>query len=253
MNEKYNGLCLKKTAYKDNGEMLTLFTLEKGLMGCSLIGAKKPDAKLRFSGEIFCFAEYVVSEKAGRRTVTEASEIDCFYGLRGDLDRFYAACSVGEFILGFTPDGENDYGLFLLTIGALKAIEIGANPLSSLVFFFVNALNEMGYLIDFEACSECGREIEGRAFFDFSDSVALCSECAKPGHVEMRIETFKLIKEVLSHDVEYFKNSDLSTYSPILSDKRSALNAIKFLNYYMSVNLGSGLKTVKTILENNAN
>ena len=250
MNEKYNGLCLKKTAYKDNGEMLTLFTLEKGLTGAALIGAKKPNAKLKFCGETFCFAEYVLSERAGRRTVVDANEIDCFYGLREDLDRFYSACSVSEFIMNFTADGESDYGLFLLTVKALKAIEVGERPFVALISFLVNALNAIGYLIDFDACSDCGREIEGRAFFDFGSSAALCSECAKAGHIEMRIDTYNLIKEVLSHDVEFFKKGDLSTYSPAFISIRSQINAIKFLDYYMSVNVGAGLKTNKTIIDN---
>ena len=250
MNEKFNGICLKKTAYKDNGEMLSLFTLEAGLVNCALIGAKKPNAKLKFCGETFCFAEYVLSEKSGRRTVAEANEIDGFYGVREDYDRYMAAAAVVEFLLSCLAEGEDNYELFLLTLKSLKAIEKGEKPLLSLVAFFVNALNSIGYLIDFDACGRCGNEVEKRAFFNFENSQALCESCADSSAVEMRIETFNLIKAVLSTEVEIFQNADLSTYSPVFADDKPIVNAIKFIDYYMLCNLGFGLKTNKMIIDN---
>ena len=135
MDEKYNAICLKKTAYKDSGEMLTLFSLEKGLIDCALIGARSPRSKLRFCGETFCFAEYVLSEKNDRRTVKEATQIDSFYGLREDIDRYYCAAAVIEFIMNVVYQGEKDYELFLTTVKALKAIEVGEDPKSLSLFF----------------------------------------------------------------------------------------------------------------------
>lgn len=249
MNEKFNGICLKKTAYKDNCEMLSLFTLERGRLNCALFGAKKPNAKLKFCGETFCFAEYVLSEKNDKRTVAEANEIDCFYGLREDLDRYYCAAVVIEFLLNFVAEGESNYDLFLLTVKSLKNVESGARPLLSLTCFLINALNAIGYLIDFGACGGCGKDIDKRAFFDFNDSTVLCADCANAFSTEIRYDTYKLIKEISDKPVDFFKSGDVSVYGGVFSDERSAVNALKFLDYYMSVNLGSSVKTIKTVID----
>ena len=251
MNDKFNGICLKKTSYKDNAEMLSLFTLERGRLNCALIGAKKPNAKLKFCGESFCFAEYVLSEKSDRRSVIEANEIDCFYGLREDIDRYYSAAVAAEFLLSFLPEGESNYDLFLLTVRSLKNIEVSAQPYLALVYFLIGALNSIGYLIDFGSCGNCGGEIENRAFFDFDDSSALCSDCAGAGATEIRTDTYHLIKTVSSKDIDFFKNADKSTYSGVFTDKKTMVNALKFFDYYMSVNLGSSVKTLKTLIEMN--
>ncbi|MBP5373138.1 MAG: DNA repair protein RecO [Clostridia bacterium] len=250
MDEKYNAICLKKTSYKDSGEMLTLFTLERGIVNCALMGARSPKAKLRFSGETFCFAEYVLAEKADRRTVKEATQIDSFYGIREDLDRYYCAAAVIEFILNVVYAGESNYELFLATVKSLKAIEVCEKPKLALVAFYIKALNASGYMIDFSSCHNCGAEVEGRAFFDFDNSSALCKNCATQGSTEMKIDTFSLIKETSSHELDFYQKGDLSTYSPTFSDDKSIVNALKFLNYYIVVNLGVTIKTNKTLIEN---
>ena len=248
MDEKYNAICLKKTSYKDNGEMLTLFSLEKGLINCALMGARSPKSKLRFCGETFCFAEYVLTEHSDRRTVKEATQIDSFYGLRDDLDRYYSAAAVIEFIMNVVYQDESNYTLFLNTVKALKAIEIGEKPKLSLIAFYINALNSSGYLIDFSACSRCGGEVEERAFFDFENSAVLCKNCSDSLSTEMRIDTFELIKTVSSFDLEFFQKGDLSTYSPTFCLEKPINNALKFLEYYVTVNLGITIKANKFLI-----
>lgn len=251
MNEKFNGICLKKTSYKDNGEMLSLYTLERGRINCALIGAKKPNAKLKFCGQTFCFAEYVLSEKSDRRSVVEANEIDCFYGLREDLDRYYSAAVILEFLLAFTAEGESNYDLFLLAVRSLKNVETGFSPSLALVYFLIKALNKTGYLIDFDVCGGCGGEIEKRAFFDFSDSLVLCSDCADERKTEMRIDTYRLIRSVGSKDAVFFGKEEKPAENDFIDCDKAVKNALKFLDYYMAVNVGSGLKTLKTIIETN--
>ena len=248
MDEKYNAICLKRTAFRDDREMLTLFTLERGIVDCALIGAKKAGSKLRFCGETFCFAEYVLAEKSDRRTVKEANEIDCFYGIRSDLDRYYCAAVVDEFLLNVAYQGEENYQLFLLSVKTLKAVELGEKPRLALVWFLINALNAVGYLIDFSACHDCGGEIKDRAFFDFYDSRALCGSCSSERATEIKYDTYSLIKAVSEMDGESLKNVGISTYSKTFDNDKSILNAIRFFDHYIKMNLSLNLKTIKSVI-----
>ena len=56
MEEKLNALMLRGVDYKDNDKMLTLYSLERGLVSAGIKGVKKAGAKLKFASQPFCFA-----------------------------------------------------------------------------------------------------------------------------------------------------------------------------------------------------
>ena len=61
MEEKVNGVVLRNVSYLEYDSILTLFTAEKGIITCKIKGIKKAGAKLKFAGEPFCFAEYMLA------------------------------------------------------------------------------------------------------------------------------------------------------------------------------------------------
>ncbi len=247
MEEKYNAICIRTVSYKDNDKMLTLFTLENGIVDCILRGVKKPDAKLKFAAEVFCFAEYVIAEKSGRRTVTEANQIDDFYDLRLDIDKYYAAAAIIEYVRFFCQKEENNYELFLNVVNAFKAIEAGCvSPETVLVKFYMEGLKEAGYGITFDNCQTCGKEITDRVFFDFDNCVFKCLDCADYTCTEMRHSTYKFLSEL-----KKTKLSDLKcqkpTYSPTFT-KESAINALKFYDFFIRDKIGVEIKSNAIIL-----
>ena len=76
MEEKVRAVVLRGVDYKDNDKILTLFSLESGLITAAIRGVKKAGAKLKFAAQPFCFCEYVLSVKGDRRSVTSAEIID---------------------------------------------------------------------------------------------------------------------------------------------------------------------------------
>ena len=73
-NIKVNALMLRATDYLENDKILTLLTAERGKITAGIKGVKKAGAKLKFAAQPFCFAEYILAERGGRYTVTQASE-----------------------------------------------------------------------------------------------------------------------------------------------------------------------------------
>ncbi len=248
MDEKYNALCVRSVSYREADKIITLFTLEKGLVDCAVYGARRAGSKLSFAGEVFCFAEYLLSEKNDRRTVKEANEIDGFYGVRGDIVRFYAASVVAEFIRLFVVSGVPQYVTFSAAVSALKGIEQG-DPLLSLAGFLINALDDLGFGMELSYCKACGEEIKERVFFDFPSSAAYCFSCAPAGATEIRFSTFSVLSALASLSVENLKNSDLSTYSPAFNDERAKRSAIKMLDFYIEEKTGYAVKTLRELLE----
>ena len=139
MISKVNGVVLRAVDYNDNDKMLTLFTLEKGVLGAKIKGVKKAGAKLKFAAEPFCFAEYVLSETGERATVTEVTQIDSFYNLRLDLFKYYSATAIVEFINKALYKNEVFEQMFYLTVNTFKMLAYtDADAITALLNFFLN-------------------------------------------------------------------------------------------------------------------
>lgn len=230
--------------------MLTLFSLENGLVDCILRGAKKQGAKLKFAGELFCFAEYLLAEKSGRRTVTEANQIDDFYDLRMDVEKYYSATAVIEYLRGFCQKGESYYDLFLNVINAFKGMESAPLPPQIfLVKFYMESLIEAGYGITYSSCGKCGKKISDRVFFDFEDCLFKCESCAEYTSTEMRFTTYELLLNLSKTDFKKLQTPDLSTYSPTFSQIEHIKHALKFFDFFIRDKIGVVIKSNAALLD----
>ncbi|MGN0819788.1 MAG: DNA repair protein RecO [Christensenellaceae bacterium] len=245
MEEKYNAIVIKTAPYKDNDIILTLFTLENGVVSANLKGVKKAGAKLKFAGEPFCFGEYSLVEKSGRRTVTEVSQIDSFYNIRLDYVKYYAAFSCAEFVNKFMFSGMKSYDLFLALVNALKTLnEASVSPKSVLVRFYLEALKYTGYELDFSHCSACGKPLTKRAFFNFDDGVTRCADCCSALDTEIRFSTYEALREISSA-----VKSGAEWQNTPVSDASTEKFALKFLDFYISQKSGVTIKSHKLFIE----
>ncbi len=170
MEVKTEAIVLQAIDYKDNDKLLTLFSPTLGKITAGIRGVKKPKAKLAFAAQPFCFAEYILAEKGGRYTVTNAYLHESFFSLRTDITRFYAACAAAEICRELSMENENYEATFIGFIECLKALCLaGEDEAEALVSFALVALHESGYPIDLGFYEECGGDIGEKLWFDFSD------------------------------------------------------------------------------------
>ena len=170
MDVKTEAIVLQAIDYKDNDKLLTLFSPALGKITAGIRGVKKPKAKLAFAAQPFCFAEYILAEKGGRYTVTNAYLHESFFELRSDITRFYAACAAAEICRELSVENEKHEALFIGFIECLRSLCLaGEDEAEALVSFALVALQESGYPIDLGFYEECGGDIGEKLWFDFSD------------------------------------------------------------------------------------
>ena len=197
MEEKLTGLVIAKTDYGENDRIVKVFTLEKGAVSATMKGVKKAGAKLRFASEPFCFAEFLFSERVGRRTVTGATLNDSFYPLREDVTRFFAAGTVLEFIRCFAKENITSPNLFFCAIDCLKEMAYGdKTPRYTLCKFLLAALKITGYALNADSCVSCGAEITGRVFFNPFSGGFLCGNCNNGEGREINAATYYALKKI---------------------------------------------------------
>ena len=235
MEEKLTGLVLSKTDYGENDRIVNIFTLEKGTVSATFKGVKRAGAKLKFASEPFCFAEFLFSERAGRRTAIGASLNDSFYPVRESIEKFFAAGTVLEFIRRFARENIVSPDLFFTAIDCLKETAYGdKNPKVLLCAFLLNALKISGYAINLHGCFLCGKDISGRVFFDPFSGGFLCENCRKNEGREINAETyFALIKAA--------KGLELSEKEAVLS--------LRLLDFYVKTKTEEKLNSMQELLK----
>lgn len=170
MDVKTDAIVLQSIDYKDNDKLLTLFSPALGKITAGIKGVKKPTAKLAFSVQPFCFAEYVLAEKNGRYTVTGAYLHESFFSLRYDIVRFYGACAAAEICRVILQENEKYEGLFVALIECLKQLSLVESDVAeALIAFILVVLQESGYPIDLGYLEETDGDVGDRLWFDFAD------------------------------------------------------------------------------------
>ncbi len=179
MEWKADALLLRAADYGESDKMVTLLTADRGKIGAAMKGVKKAGAKLRFAAQPFCFAEYVLAERAGRYTVTSACLHEGFYTIREDVTCYYAASAVCEACNSFMYEGIVNGQMLVSAVTALKEME--ADPercVFALVRFLLRALSLAGYPVSAENCPACGKQIAGKLYFDLASGSFFCGDCA---------------------------------------------------------------------------
>jgi len=237
MEIKVNAIALRSVDYKESDKMLTLFSVERGIISAGIRGVKKANAKLNFCAHPFCFAEYVLSCKNERYTVVGASEIESFYNIRTDLLNFYAGSCVLEFLLKECVEDEPNEPLFMHTVNTLKKIAFGEFKAKQyLIKYLVKALELIGYGFTFKCCLRCGGELDGyeRCYFDFEKGGAVCPNCASGEIREIMPSTILGLFDVVNGlDVP----------------EQTQNYILKFLNFYIQYKTGAVISGITELVK----
>ena len=235
MEEKLCGLVLSGIAYGENDKILTIYTLEKGVLSAGIKGVKKAGTKLKFASEPFCFAEFVFSTSGSRRTVIGASLIDSFYPIREDIVKYYAGATILEFAKKFYKQEMVSEQTFLLLINFLKKLAYEKRDVKSvLAEFLIYALSFSGFGLNLYACYKCREEnANGKVFFDSSSGGFLCEDCFDGHGREIRQSTFNALK-IISQGKDDIEN---------------AVSALKLLDYYIENRADEKLKSLTELLK----
>ncbi len=241
MEEKLKAVVLRAIDYKENDKLITLFSLEEGVVTAVARGVKKANAKLKFAAAPFCFCEYVLAKKGDKRTVVSAEIIESFYSLREDIFKLYAGSAALEFVYLFVKEGMENGRLFVLLMDFLKNLCFSeADAYVLLVKFLLEALALAGYEITVDKCAKCRKTIKNRAFFDFGIGGGICEDCRDGMSVEINPSTLKLLNDVNNRPFEELVGL---IYPQIIRKK-----AVRLLGYYIEVQAGVTVRSIARFL-----
>ena len=237
MEEKVSGIVLSSINFGENDKILTIFTLEQGVLSAKIKGVKKAGAKLKFASEPFCFAEFIFAKTGKNRTVINASLIESFYSIREDIIKYYAGAAVLEFVKKFCMEGIVSTELFMLAIDCLKKITYDNYPCSVLVDFLIQALRLTGYALNLNGCFDCQCSFSisnpQRIYFDYVFGGFFCEKCKKDGAREINLSTFHSLSRI---------------YKGELLEKEECVGALRLLDFYLQAKPEEKINSLKQLL-----
>jgi DNA repair protein RecO (recombination protein O) len=158
---KTEAVVLHKIKYGDTSVIVTLFTKDFGKMTAIVKGGRNPKSKMGLIVDAFNHLQIVIYKKDSRdiQLISNADIISYFPNIKNDLETLKYAQAVLELIKNLTVEHETNQKLFNGLIRILSLMDESKElAVTSFARFFMFFLSELGYQLQLEKCSRCGKK-----------------------------------------------------------------------------------------------
>lgn len=172
------GLILREVKYKEADRILTVLTADEGKITVKARGALRKGSKVSAATQLLVFSELTLFENKGYWTVNEASTIEEFKGLRGDITALSLASYFAECVEAMTDEDQPNPYILQLILNCLFALSNDMYPQEHIkTAFDMRLMSLSGYQPDLTACAVCGAgEIE-EPYFSPLNGIVCCKKC----------------------------------------------------------------------------
>lgn len=209
MDTKVKGIILNSKDYKESDKLLSILTLELGKILVVAKGVKKYKSKLKAYTQPFCFANFELtnSKNGGAYVLTGVEEIENFYDLTGNINKFEYAFCILEIADKVCREGVLYQGLFLEILKSLQTLlDKNVNEKLVLIKFILNVLNFEGVNINLSKCSNCKSALMGDVYLNMLTCETLCEACKNFDCAKLEKSTFSTLKIVASSEYSRFQS-----------------------------------------------
>ena len=215
------GVVIRQMPLGEADRILTLCSPDMGKVRAVAKGVRR--TKSRLGGHLELLNRASVSVAIGRNldTISEASAISTFGGIRGDLSRVSRAMYIAEVVDSFSMEGNGNRAIYHLLLSTLLWLERTANLDLLMRWFEMRLLDCSGYMPELVHCVECREWLEPSDHLFACDSGGvLCPNCrtASSGALlPLPLNTMKTLRFV-QREAKFDKVESLNVPANILKD-----------------------------------
>ncbi len=200
---KVTAIVLAQADLKENDKLVTLFTLELGVIKAQLRGVKQAKSKLKFACQPFFVGEYFLIKKNNFYQVKTVNAIESFFDLTSDFDRYLIASIMLETIKLTFKDGMINEGVFLEILKCLNVLCYSqTNEKMILAKYLTNFLKLNGFELNFSTCANCGIKLTNNCHLSLTVGGFVCEVCNDNYDVVLEKNVFSSLKIVSNTDIE---------------------------------------------------
>lgn len=219
---KVKAIVLKNVDYKEKDKLVTIFSLEKGLVNVIVKNCKSSGYKLKFAYSAFSFAEFELISKGEFYFLKNATLIDNLYDICEDYEKFIVGNMMLELLLKTNrPLQANE----ILFINSLKGLNLLANDNVNekilLLKFMLGLLKVNGFRLNFSRCNTCNMPYVNKIFLNLMMGEFECGSCKSDYSVIVEKEVFSLLKKINSLEI--------TNLDDVIEEDKVVINAINLL------------------------
>lgn len=208
---KIKALVLKSVDFKDRDKILTLYSLELGLVSVILKNCNSGAYKLKFAYSTFSFCEFELLKKDEVFIVKTASLIDNFFDITSDYDKYIIGNLALELLIKTNRNFETNQILFINSLKFFNLLAYGDVDSKLILLKYLLGLTKVnGFKLNFKSCSYCNLAFVNKVFLNLDTGEFECGACKSAYSVHIENEVFSLLKRVNSVDLDDVYRVDFS-------------------------------------------
>lgn len=177
--EKSDALVLRGVDFSETSRILTLLSPQRGRLACMAKGARRKNSAFGPVLDTLNRIEAVYLWKDGRQvqTLTEASLLNGFPGIKGDLERSAFAAFPLELAAKVAHENEPSEALYDTLLRGMECLDQWPGDARAHVVWQVfQLMAAAGFAPALDHCARCGGAMEGRLGFSFEGGLT-CGRC----------------------------------------------------------------------------
>ncbi len=222
------GVVVRQMPLGEADRILTLCSPDMGKIRAVAKGVRR--TKSRLGGHLELLNRASVSVAIGRNldTISEASAISTFGGMREDLGRVSRAMYVAELVDGFSMEGNGNRQIYHLLLSTLLWLERASNLDLLMRWFEMRLLDCSGYLPELVNCVECRAWLDpGDHLFACDAGGVLCADCraiSGGALIPLPVNTMKTLR-FIQREIQFDRLETLSVSRQIVKDMERLMRA----------------------------
>jgi DNA repair protein RecO (recombination protein O) len=202
LKERVEALILGHEDHGETDRKLILLTDQLGKIQAVARGARKPLSKLRSGLNLYNWSEVELVSGRSYPIITAAKEQFCFVNFSRDWKKFLIAQKMMKEVEALMPWRMVDHKTWLLSLGALHALNQINNHYQRLYYYFLwTLLATLGYQVDLNHCARCGSIFTTAGYVMAEDGI-VCPGCLKQEDFseEISLNTIKILRLIAEKD-----------------------------------------------------
>lgn len=192
------GLVLREVRYKEADRILTILTEEDGKISARARGALRSKSKVAAATQLLTFSELTLFGNKGKWSINEASPVEQFLGLRGDIERLALGSYFAEVLEAVSDEDCPNPEVLRLGLNSLFALSGEVCPMEQVkAVFELRLMCLSGYEPDLSVCHGCGAQDMESAYLWPESGELYCEKCARPGMLPVGGAALRAMRHII--------------------------------------------------------
>ena len=239
-------IVLSKLSYGDTSKIATLYTKDFGKLSAIIKGGRSSKSNIGTVIDPMNHIQIVLYKKDTReiQIISSADLISHFRRIKEDLERIEYSQAILELLKKLTVEHEVNHRLFKGSVRILTLLDTSnEQPVITFGRFFRFFLSELGYEIQLDKCSICGKtNLENMELSYNFDLGILCDVCRKN-----HLESISISSELFKYMACLKTNKKIEALSRGITEK-----AVVFMERYLKFHIPdfNGIQSIRLINNN---